>query len=313
MEQSTKAQLLLQLPDEFDHDALDLAYRSAAAALRGVPINQQETTLRALNEARDRLQSALGPRPSQALVPRTVVSIAPIRPLPRGELERRIEASDRTVKAAVTQCVGRLAAVRQQRFTVALLMGGLAAAGALVRFTVNFVPESGSVALREVFAWGSGVAALVGGIFGALGWAVKGREQWLTLQIEGVVNALTDRATLADTIDEIGAGSDWTRQEFGAAVKAWIDRQSELSLAPPASPSVARDVLRPYTWAFRAVGLLAPTDTEVEMWRVAARLGPNDFVGIVLAKGVETGIVEEAMIRDGSGSERHGYRRLPIV
>jgi hypothetical protein len=307
MDQHTKARLLLQVPEAFDHDALDLAYRKAAGALKGVSIDQQEATLHALNQARDHLQASLGHRPSQALVRRTAVSIAPIQSPPRGELERRIEASDRTVKAAVTQSVGRLAAVRQQRFTVALLMGALAVAGALVRLTVTFEPEGGA-ALREVVAWGSGSAAFLGGLFGALGWAVKGREQWLTLQIEGLASALTDRATLADTIDEIGAGSDWTRQEFRAAVGAWIERQRELFLASAHIPSVAFGVFRPYAQVLRAVGLLAPAETEVEIWRVAARLGPNDFAGIVLAKGVETGIVEEAMIRDESGSDRHGYR-----
>jgi hypothetical protein len=310
MNQRTKAQLLLQVPEGFDHDALDLAYRKAAGALKGVPIDQQEATLTALNQARDHLHAGLGPRPGRALVPRTAVGIAPIQSLPRGEIERRIEASDRTVKAAVTQSVGRLAAVRQQRFTVALLMGGLAVAGALVRLTVTFEPEGGA-ALREVIAWGSGIAALIGGIFGALGWAVKGREQWLTLQIEGLASALTDRATLADTIDEIGAGSDWTRQEFRAAVGAWIERQRELVLPSTRRPSVAHGAFQPYAQALRAVGLLAPTETEVEMWRVARRLGPNDFASIVLAKGVETGIVEEAMIRDGRDADRHGYRLVP--
>jgi hypothetical protein len=310
MDQRTKARLLLQVPEGFDHDALDLAYRKAAGALKGVPIDRQEATLHAVNQARDYLQASLGRRPSRALVPRTAVGIAPIQSLPRGELERRIEASDRTVKAAVTQSVGRLAAVRQQRFTVALLMGGLAVAGALVRLTVTFEPEGGA-ALRETVAWGSGGAALIGGIFGALGWAVKGREQWLTLQIEGLASTLTDRATLADTIDEIDAGSDWTRHEFRTAVDAWIERQRDLSPASARGPSVAHDAFRPYARALRAIGLLAPSETEVEMWRVAGRLGPNDFAGIVLAKGVETGIVEEAMIRDGSGNDRHGYRLVP--
>jgi hypothetical protein len=32
--------------------------------------------------------------------------------------------------------------------------------------------------------------------------------------------------------------------------------------------------------------------------------------GIVLSKGAETGIVEEAIVRDEGGQERHGYRRV---
>ena len=313
MDQINKSMQLLRLTEGFDHDALDTAYRNAAVALRGVPVDQQEAILRAINEARDRLRTNLGPRASSALIRRVAWDIAPMPAMPQGELERRAAASERTVNTVVTQGVGRLAAVRQQRFTVAFLMGGLAVAGVLVRLTVPFIPESYAYFWRETIAWGAGAAALIGGIFGALGWAVKGREQWLTLQIEGVASALSDRAALSDTLGEIDAGTDWTLREFCACVASWIDRQREQVFVSNIRTSARMNQLNPYARIFRSLGLLAPRDAEVEMWRVAARIGPNDFTSIVLAKGVETRIVEEAVIRNASGIERYGYRRAPIT
>jgi hypothetical protein len=83
----TKSRLLLQLREDFDHDALDVAYRASAAALRGIPADKQEATLRALNEARDYLRSSLRPRPGKELARRTVVGVARIPVLPSAELE----------------------------------------------------------------------------------------------------------------------------------------------------------------------------------------------------------------------------------
>jgi hypothetical protein len=307
----TKSRLLLQLPEDFDHDALDVAYRGTAAALRGIPADKQEATLRALNEARDYLRSSLGPRPGKELARRTVVGVKRMPVLPSAELERRIEASEQSVKAAVTQSIGRLAAVKQQRFTVGLLLAGLAVAGGLIRVTGTFSPEEGTVTLREALAWGSGISAFLGAFSGALGWAVKGREQWLKLQIEGVAGALTDRATLADTLDEIDVESPWTRQEFRAAIESWISRQR--TLLGESKANVGPDVFGAYARVFRAIGILAPKELDEEIWRVASKIGPTDFAGIVLSKGAETGIVEEAIVRDGDGQERHGYRRVVAV
>jgi hypothetical protein len=304
----TKSRLLLQLPEDFDHDALDVAYRASAAAVRGIPAEKQEATLLALNEARDYLRSSLGPRPGKELARRTVVGVARMPVLPSGELERRIEASEQSVKAAVTQSIGRLAAVKQQRFTIGLSMAGLAVAGALIRLTGTFSREGVTYQLREVLAWGSGISAFMGAFFGALGWAVKGREQWLKLQIEGVAGALTDRATLADTLDEIDVESPWTRQEFRAAIESWISRQG--TLLDDSKANVRQEVFGPYARVFRATGILAPKEADEEIWRVASKIGPSDFAGIVLSKGAEAGIVEEAIVRDEDGQERHGYRRV---
>jgi hypothetical protein len=88
-------------------------------------------------------------------------------------------------------------------------------------------------------------------------------------------------------------------------------RQGTLLGAPKAN--VRQDVFGPYARVFRAIGILAPRELDEEIWRVASKIGPTDFAGIVLSKGAETGLVEEAIVRDGDGHERHGYRRVVAV
>jgi len=193
MDEVRKARLLLGLPEEFGHVELDAAYRRSAAALRQVPQARHGDLPRDLNDARDRLRERLGPRPGTDLVRRQVMTIAPSRALPAGELERRVAASDRAVKAAVTQSIGRLARVRQQRFTVGLATAAVAAVGVFIRVTVSFGARLSEGTLtsssnEDALAVISGVCAVVAALFGVLGWATKGRQRYLEMQVEGIAD-----------------------------------------------------------------------------------------------------------------------------
>jgi hypothetical protein len=327
MNERQKARLQLGLPEIFDHVALDAAYRASVTTLLNVPLDRREYLLRALNDARDRLDASLGPRPGTDLVTRSVAPLAVAPAISSTEIEKRAGASQRAVKAAVTRHIGQLARLRQRRFTISLVMGGLAAVGLLIRLTLNFrgITSEGRTTL---YSWGispdfvvllTGSFTALGALFGIMGSTVKGRERYIQLQIEGVADVLTDRATLEDLLDEIGVEAAWTRDEFRERTRAWIEEQTSLYRDLPADSRHLDQValprprmVEPYAWILRQFAILVAQERDEPLWVVATQIGPTDFANLVVAKTIETGATEEALIGGSDGHWRHGYRRIKL-
>jgi hypothetical protein len=300
----------LSLASPYTHDEVDEAYRSNAARTRQMREPDREAVLRGLNQARDLLHHELGPRVSTALVSRSATLLS----LPERSGDRLADEdaiATRAANAVVKAHVGRLIRLRQQRLTAAILLGGLAGVGLVVHTTIGRVTVfDGAGDTTDVFPWWRETLGIVSGVLGAfavvlaaMGWFVRNREQYLRLQVEGVADVLADRAMLADLLDEIDPGDNWTRSEFRDAVDRWIAAQA-LALSP--HQRTVRDI---YAMPLRTIGILAPRDSGEDMWRVAQRVGPTDFASLVIPRAVGAGMVSEALITDGSSRRRHGYLR----
>jgi hypothetical protein len=322
MERVQKARTQLGLADSFTHDDLDAAYRRAAAAVLKVPPESRDELIRSLIEDRDLLAAQLGPRPGTGLARRSALPVD-LRPaLPADAAAHRRAASERAVQAVVMHHNGRLGRLRQTRFTVGLVMWGLAAAGVIARISV-LDPKVG----LGFLTLGAPFFALGGAIFGVMGWAVGGRERYLLMRVEGIADSLADRALLEDLLDEIAYSTEWTRREFRQAIDHWIAYLTD----PPvlamrdASPTVtasnrlvrvarelaarARNIC---TQSLSAIGILPPPEKDEAFWAMAVEIGPTDFADVLLAKAFEAGAIEEAVIVDLAGACRHGYRRTTV-
>jgi hypothetical protein len=132
--------------------------------------------------------------------------------------------------------------------------------------------------------------------------------QLLRMRIESLGAGLTDRATLADLLDEILSASAWTRADFRGAVEQWIAAREDVV------PSRRNQGWEPASVRMlRMLGVLTPRDRDVEIWRIAKKIGPTDFSGLVLAKGLELALLEEALVGSSRGEkQRYGFQRAPL-
>jgi hypothetical protein len=227
-----------------------------------------------------------------------------VQPVSSAEVERLAAASGQVVQTVTVQHVGRLARLKQRRFTLGVLLGGLSVVGLLIRLTINFggvTNESGQTHYSglspNTVAVITIVLASLSAIFWALGWAVRSRERYVQMQIERLAETLTDRATIADLFDEVGVDSLWTRNELREAIRTWTERSAPRSLHAPSRRK----------GLFHWLGFLAPDEHEEALSEVANKLGATDFTSLLVAKAIETQVVKEVAIVGPDGRRRHGY------
>jgi hypothetical protein len=170
---------------------------------------------------------------------------------------------------------------RRRRVQTAIVSAGIAALLGLLAALGN-VPDS-YAAIRValgVLAVGGAVAA---GVSALMAWAAASAERLLEVEIEEAGEVLSDRGDFSAVLDEIEAPNFFGRSDLEALVGRWEQE------APP-------------------VGLLAGNRRQRPLSQTAARIGRVDFVRLLLAKGLELALLEEA-VDDNSGQRIYGYRR----
>jgi hypothetical protein len=211
--------------------------------------------------------------------------------------DRRTAARQEVVKAVVMHQVGRLAAIRRRQASIAIFSGGVTAIAGFLSLNGTMTTASGESLLTDVGA-ASGLFGVVAGLlaaaFAGLAWNARAREQQVTAEIEAVSSRLADRALLADLLDELDLGQAWLRTEFENAVGEW-------SVAARADRVPAARRIR------RFLGSSEPP--AIPMSVVARTIGRVDFASLILTRALESGLVAEALIGNGSAA-RHGYTRL---
>gem|GEM_PF-2962406 len=116
-----------------------------------------------------------------------------------------------------------------------------------------------------------------------MAWAAASAERLLEVEIEEAGEVLSDRGDFSAVLDEIEAPNFFDRSDLETLVGRWEQE------APP-------------------TGLLAGSRGQRPLSQTAARIGRVDFVRLLLAKGLELGLLEEA-VDDNSGRRIYGYRR----
>jgi hypothetical protein len=60
------------------------------------------------------------------------------------------------------------------------------------------------------------------------------------------------------------------------------------------------------------MGLRPLKEIDEPLWSFCRRIGPVDFSNLVLAKALEIGVVEEAIVRI-EGRRHYGFRRVELL
>jgi hypothetical protein len=266
---------LLELEEGFGEEEVKAAHRRLAKdAHPDTGETSDAEKLPALGEARDLLLGAGG---STALVTREDLAVVLRK---QGELVRISQESEATVKRVVVHHVGKLAAARARRLTVSGL-------GAVIGLLLTGV---GALSHTEMFPLLQPALLVVGSLLSIVSLALaaaallgKEREERLQLEIEEAGETLADKGALVGTLAELGLDGFFTREELQDAIYYWSEMDNEV------------EVIR-----FK---------DRVPLSRVAAKIGPVDFARLLLAKGLESEMIEEAEEPGDDVEVRYGYRR----
>jgi hypothetical protein len=221
-----------------------------------------------LNEARD-VALANGSANGEAMLPVSVVRalVKTQTDLARDQTERR-EATDRAERSIVRYEVDRLERRRRTAGLVATVSGGL---GLLIGFLRAAVLSGVSDAQSETFAVVIAVIAVVAAGFALLAWTLSARVKSFEDLVKDASDALSDRGPYLAVITEIeersGEESPWLQGSLREAISAWVQ---EIGLTVQGSVA-----------------------------ELAHRVGPEYFAKLLVAKGVELGVMEEKISNSG--------------
>lgn len=198
----------------------------------------------------------------------------------RSEEEHR-RTTERVLKRIVTHHVGQMAYRRRRRVQTAIVSAGIAAFLGLLAALGNVPdPYAGIRLALGILAVGG---AAVAGATGLMAWAAASAERLLEVEISEAGEVLSDRGDFSATLDEIGVPDFFERSNLETMVGQWEQKPH-----PP--------------------DLLAGNRGQRPLSETAARIGRVDFVRLLLAKGLELTLLEEA-VGDDSGQRIYGYRR----
>jgi hypothetical protein len=285
---------LLGVPERATPEEINQAFRAQIKAAHPDVASEPSDNAAAarLNEAR---AVALGLESQRGdLVPIDAVA-AIVRA--QQQVARATDASERAFNQVVRNHVGRISS----RKRTAIVRGAVASSVAIIVGAIGgVVRASNSGAAGVVLIGIAGYAALVGVLFGLLALKASTQERLLTLELADADDTLSDRADLSAALDEIGLDAFFTRRELYDALRVWRVPES----AEAAEPDLVRAMLRFYVGSeYRSVPLAV----------TAARIGHVDFGKLLLAKGLELGLIQEDVSTLPDAPPAHGYRRVGLV
>jgi hypothetical protein len=282
----TEAFARLGLETTATRDEIDAAWRQAMKAVHPDTGTAPDGNLAVvLNQARATALSAVAV-PSTELVPLAAV-MELVKAQQPAQMERAARASDQALKSVVMHHVGGLAYRKRQRAILASIGAFVTVVLTLLAAVNRIVPEDSQAFYGFLAAFAAVLTALVG--LGA--WRLSAQERTLNLDLEEAAETLSDRAAYLDTIDEIGLGAVWTRQELHAALQGWE------------VPEVRNSTHGP------SLGFFGPPYRSVPLAHTAAEIGHVDFGRLLVAKGIELDLVQEdAFVRE-DGRTSYGFRR----
>lgn len=216
----------------------------------------------ALNEARD-VALANADADGGAMVPISVVRdlVRVQTDLAREESERQ-QATERAERAIVRYEVDRLERRRRTAGLVATVSGGL---GLLIGFLRAAVLSGVTDAQSEQFAVVIAAVAVVAAAFALAAWMLNVRVKYFEDLVKDASDALSDRGAYLAVVAEIeergGKSSPWLRESLHDAISTWVQE----------------------------IGL----NVRGSVAELAHRVGPESFAKLLVAKGLEVGVMEE--------------------
>jgi hypothetical protein len=245
-----------------------------------------------VNEARD---VALG---SLASSGSDLVAINAVMAMVRAQQQETLAAkeSEKTMRRVVRTHVGQLSLRKRQ----SLIWGALASGSAIITGAIGSVlqfagtPSGPFGIILLAFA---GYCVCGGVVMGGRALAASTRERMLTLELEDAGDTLSDRGDLAATLDELGLPAFFTRAQLYEVLQQWR--------VPEDAPEPRRDggILPP-------LALFEPRYEPVSLAETARKIGHVDFARLLMAKGLEPGLLEVADRPTSGYTMDHGYRRI---
>ena len=265
----------LGLPAEASEREVKEAYRRLARKAHPDTGEKPDAErLRQLTEARD---VALKPLLSRDLVTRKDLALILQT---QGEMAKVSRESEATLSRVVIHHVGKLATARNRKLTIS----GFGSVVGLLLVAVGGVVRSETFpGLQAVLLPSGAVLAICSMLIGAMALLNKEREERLRIEIEEAAETLADRAALVGVLAELGLDGFFTRDTLQEEIYYWSEGDNEVEMI-----------------RFR---------DRVPLSRVAAEIGPVDFARLLLAKGLESGMIVEAEETGSQREVRYGYRR----
>jgi DnaJ-like protein len=254
---------VLGIDEGASREEIESAYRRAAKLAHPDVAGGDRDRWDLLIEARDLL---LGARGGDLVPVHVAVELARVQEKALIRIDERHERAGATqgeVQSVVRRHTSNLDRRQRAAWAAGIFSGGIALAVAVLRAVVLTGP---SAEQNAVFATMIAVFALAAAGAGAVGFVARTRAEHLRHMIEDVTNQLSQRAQYLRVLTEIrqasGREPPWEAESFDEAIDEWTDvvgRGERASLAFTAS-----------------------------------RIGPRDFGRLVVAKGLELGVLEEA-------------------
>jgi hypothetical protein len=254
-------------------------------------------------EARDRLRLEA---PSSDLVRARGSDLQAAQPVDLVTLERERdtykrhrEKSEQVTKGLVRAQVNRLTRGRRRANFVAWLGGGAGAVTLAVRATGSTaedyveIPWVAPVLILSIF---------ISVTCAAVGFVISGRTTRIEQAIEDAAETMSDRSVYLDLfyefVDELGNHTSWISGEIEEAVEWWSKRYSgrgSLNFGADGSAPVLR---RLATWASQFTSrtitwLSGGTEANPTLADLAAVIGAGGFTRLLIAKGIENGLLTE--------------------
>jgi len=225
-----------------------------------------------MSELLEARRIALSAATSSALVPldavkelvRAVSSAALVR-------EQRREDTQRVIREIRRHHTSRLRRAKNSAwFMTALSAGATLLTTQLLPKVERLTPE----ALPTSFA-------LIAGVTAFIAWILSTRAEAISLALDELADHLDDKTSLVNVLHDImpieKLRQGWTRGELLESTRRWIDQLRRAGL--PASGVIANAAAE----SRRLEGIPG----------LVQRIGASDFVKLIVAKGRETGVVEE--------------------
>jgi hypothetical protein len=273
----------LGLDGSATREQIESAWRGAIKVVHPEGTHPDPDAARRLNEAREVALVGLEGSAGDALV-----RLSEVMDLVRAQAQQpvAVAGAERALRRVVMHHVGLLAYRKRERTVLAAISGGLAAALGVITAIIRAYDST-----RYLLGFVAATLGLLAAVLGFLAWRVSIAEQTLRLQLEEAAETLSDRAAFVDTINEIGLGRFWTRADLHGALDRWEIPDG------------------PWDRTRGSIVGLGPSYRSVPLARTAERIGPVDFGRLLVAKGIELGLIEESATTDGNGIVGYGYSR----